>query len=165
MKTARETKNWEIYRKADSSFHFTILEESGNRYLLNAYQPGAAALEALRARLQSGRNNFRQQSFDEHIEMAKLLRAGKIDDACKILRRHILIINDSLNTFPLNPERGARKGLSSSRDYAEVFMRSHRRDGQPANLAANRASTNRSATLALSPSKGRKLPRPNRDRA
>jgi DNA-binding GntR family transcriptional regulator len=165
MKRARETKNWEIYRKADSSFHFSILEESGNRYLLNAYHVGAAALEALRVRLQSGRNNFRQQSFDEHIEMAKLLRAGKIDDACKILRRHILIINDSLNTFPLNPETGARKGLSSSRDYAEVFMRSHRRDGQPANLAANRASTNRSATLALSPSKGRKLPRPNHDRA
>jgi DNA-binding GntR family transcriptional regulator len=139
LKRARATKNWDIYRKADSSFHFSIVEESGNRYLLNAYHLGAAALEALRVRLQSGQNNFRQQSFDEHIEMAKLLRAGKIDEACNILQRHILIINDSLHTFPLNPDRGSRKASSSSRDYAEVFMRSHRRDGQPASDAAHRA--------------------------
>ena len=165
MKRARETRNWEIYRKADSSFHFAIVEESGNRYLLNAYHLGAAALEALRVRLQSGRNNFRQQSFDEHIEMAKLLRAGKIDDACKILRRHILIINDSLHTFPLNPERGARKGLSSSRDYAEIFMRPHRRDGQPANHAAHQDSSNRRAASAISPGKVRKSARPNHEPA
>ena len=165
MKRARETRNWEIYRKADSSFHFAILEESGNRYLLNAYHLGAAALEALRERLQSGRNNFRQQSFDEHIEMAKLLRVGKTDDACKILRRHILIINDSLHTFPLSPERGARRGISTGRNYAEVFMLSHRRDGQPANHATHHAPTNRSAALALSPSKARKSPRPNHDGA
>jgi DNA-binding GntR family transcriptional regulator len=143
MKRARAVKNWEIYRKADSSFHFAILEESGNRYLLNAYHLGAAALEALRVRLQSGQNNFREQSFNEHIDMAKLLRAGKIDDACAILRRHILVINDSLHTFPLNPPKGSRKGPLSTRNYAEVFGQSHRRDGQPARDSADRAASTR----------------------
>jgi DNA-binding GntR family transcriptional regulator len=156
MERARATRNWEIYRKADSSFHFALLEESGNRYLLNAYHLGATALEALRVRLQGGRNNFREQSFNEHIQMAKVLRAGKIDDACEVLRRHILIINDSLHTFPLAPERGARKGLSSSRDYGEVFRRPHRRDGQPAGDAAPRASTGRSATSTPSSAKERR---------
>jgi DNA-binding GntR family transcriptional regulator len=110
MERARATNNWEIYRKADSSFHLALLEESGNRYLMNAYLLGAAALEALRVRLQSGQNNLREQSFREHIDMARLLRAGKIADVCAILRRHILIINDSLHTFPLNPQKGSRKG-------------------------------------------------------
>jgi len=138
MERARATNNWEIYRKADSSFHLALLEESGNRYLMNAYLLGAAALEALRVRLQSGQNNFREQSFREHIDMARLLRAGKIADACAILRRHILIINDSLHTFPLNPQKGSRKGPFSTRDYAQVFNRSPRRDGEPANNRADR---------------------------
>jgi len=131
MARATAAQNWDVYRKADSSFHLAFLEESGNRYLLKAYSLGAPALEALRVRLQRGQNNFRERSFNEHVEMAKLLRARGIDDACAILRSHILIINDSLHTFPLNPQKGSRKGLSSSRDYEEVFSRSHRRDGQP----------------------------------
>lgn len=143
MRRATATKNWDVYRKADSSYHLAFLEESGNRYLLSAYHLGAAALEALRVRLQRGQNNFREQSFNEHIDMAKLLRAGKIDDACSILRRHILIINDSLHTFPLTPQKGSRKGLLSTRNYAEVFSQSHRREGQPAGDEADRAATGR----------------------
>jgi DNA-binding GntR family transcriptional regulator len=165
MKRAVATKNWDIYRKADSSFHLALLEESGNRYMLNAYHLGAAALEALRVRLQRGQNNFRQQSFNEHIDMAKLLRAGKIDDACAILRRHILIINDSLHTFPLNPQKGSRKGLSSNRDYAEVFSRSNRRDGQPASDKADRADPGRRSGLARSEREGRRSARPDRGAA
>jgi DNA-binding GntR family transcriptional regulator len=70
---------------------------------------GAPALDALRVRLQSGRNSFREQSFKEHIDIARLLRAGKVDGACAILRTHILINNDSLHTFPLNPQKVSRK--------------------------------------------------------
>jgi DNA-binding GntR family transcriptional regulator len=165
MKRARAMNNWEIYRKADSSFHFALLEESGNRYLMSAYHVGAAALEALRVRLQGGKNNFREQSFNEHIEMAKLLRAGKIDEACTILRRHILVINDFLHTFPLNPEKGSRKGLSSARDYAEVFSRSHRRDGQPAGDSSDRTTTGRKSDLSRLKSGGRTSTRPNRGTA
>lgn len=124
MKRARGAKDWDAYRKADSSFHIALMEESGNRYLLNAYHLGAAALEALRVRLQRGQNNFREQSFNEHIDMARLLRSGKIDEASAILRRHILIINDSLHTFPLEPQRSSRK----THDYREVFGRSAKRE-------------------------------------
>lgn len=150
MKRAGAAKNWDIYRKADSTFHLALLEESGNRYLLNAYHLCAAALEALRVRLQRGQNNFREQSFNEHTDMARLLRAGKIDDACAILRRHILIINDSLHTFALNPQKGTRKGQLSIRNYAEVFSHSHWRDGQPASDGADHATTGRKHRLARS---------------
>ena len=79
------------------------------------------ALDALRVRLQSGLNNFRERSFNEHIDIARLLRAGEVDDACAILRTHILIINDSLHTFPLNPQKGSRREKSTARNYGNVF--------------------------------------------
>jgi DNA-binding GntR family transcriptional regulator len=123
MRRAAAAKDWDAYRKSDSAFHHAFLEESENRYLLNAYHLGAPALEALRVRLQSGQNNFRERSFNEHVDIARLLRAGEVDDACAILRTHILIINDSLHTFPLNPEKVSRKEKSSGRNYGDVFSR------------------------------------------
>lgn len=100
MKRSMATKDWDIYRKADSGFHLAFLEESGNLYMLRAYHLGATVLEALRVRLQRG-GKFRDQSFGEHIEIAEMLRAGDIDGACKLLRSHILVINDSLEMLPL----------------------------------------------------------------
>jgi DNA-binding GntR family transcriptional regulator len=126
MRRAVQAKDWEAYRKTDSAFHLAILEEAGNRYLLNAYHLGAAALEALRVRLQRGQNNFRERSFDEHIEIATDLRAGNTQHARELLRLHILIINDSLHTFPLNPTKGSRKDQPATRSYADVFARSER---------------------------------------
>ena len=121
MKRAVTAQDWEIYRKADSAFHIAFLEESDNRYLLNAYYLGATALEALRVRLQRGQNNFRERSFNEHIDILRLLRAGEVGSACALLRTHILIINDSLHTFPLNPQKGSRKDQPPARNYAEIF--------------------------------------------
>ena len=144
MRRATTARNWDLYRKADSAFHLALLEESGNRYLLNAYHLGAAALEALRVRLQRGQNNFRERSFSEHVDIARLLRAGKTDAACAILRTHILIINDSLHTFPLNPANGSRKGQLSARNYAGVFGPVHRRGGRGADEKANRPAVRRS---------------------
>lgn len=103
MKRSMASKDWDIYRKADSAFHLAFLEESGNQYMLRAYHLGATILEALRVRLQrSGR--FRDQSFGEHIEIANMLRDGDIDGACTLLREHILVITDSLDTLPLAPK-------------------------------------------------------------
>src|SRR5277367_5296491 len=123
MRRAVAIKDWDAYRKADSAFHHAFLEESENRYLLSAYHLAAPALEALRVRLQSGQNNFRERSFKEHIDIAELLRAGRVEHACAILRTHILIINDSLHTFRLNPQKVSRKGKSATRNYRDVFGR------------------------------------------
>ena len=123
MRRAGATKDWDAYRRADSAFHHAFLEESENRYLLNAYHLGAPALEALRVRLQGGQNNFRERSFNEHVDIAGLLRAGEVDNARAILRTHILIINDSLHTFPLNPQKTSRKGKPTARNYKDVFNR------------------------------------------
>ena len=151
MRRAVAIKDWDAYRKADSAFHHAFLEESENRYLLNAYHLGAPALEALRVRLQSGLNNFRERSFNEHIEIARLLRAGEVDDACAILRTHILIINDSLHTFPLNPQKGSRREKSATRNYVNVFNRRQVNDHLSGDDNATRPTVARKSSQPHSP--------------
>jgi hypothetical protein len=85
-----------------------------------------------------------------------LLRADRIADACAILRRHILIINDSLHTFPLNPQKGSRKGPLANPDYAQVFNRSPGRDGEPANDRADRSAASQSVPRARPQAKAHK---------
>jgi hypothetical protein len=50
-----------------------------------------------------------------------LLRDGKVNDAADLLRQHILIINGSLHTFPLNSSKSSRKDKADDRDCAAVF--------------------------------------------
>jgi DNA-binding GntR family transcriptional regulator len=128
MKRALVSKNYDAYGKIDNAYHIAILEESGNRYLLNAYHLGATALEALRVRLQKA-GGFRERSFDEHVEMAELLRAGKVHEAQRLMRTHILVINDSLATLPLTP-KSPRREPSAPRDYATVFGKAPVRSGR-----------------------------------
>ena len=151
MRRALAIKDWDAYRKADSAFHHAFLEESENRYLLSAYHLGAPALDALRVRLQSGQNNFRERSFKEHVDIARLLRAGKVDDACAVLRTHILIINDSLHTFPLNPQKVSRKGKSATRNYRDVFGRMQVSDRPSVDDNATRPTIARKPSQARSP--------------
>jgi DNA-binding GntR family transcriptional regulator len=128
MKRALSAKNYEAYGKADNAYHIAILEESGNRYLLAAYPLSSTPLEALRVRLQ-GPGGLRARSFDEHVEMARLLRAGKMADAEKLMRMHILVINDSLATLPLKP-KSPRRDQTTPRDYASVFGKAPPRSGR-----------------------------------
>ena len=126
MRRAIDAKNWDSYREGDSAFHLAFLEESGNRYLLRAYLLTSTALEALRVRLRGGAGNFRERSFREHCQMAAQLKEGKVDEAAALLRNHILIINEWVDTLPLNSSKGSRKDKGDDRDYAAVFDKPHR---------------------------------------
>jgi len=132
MRKALAARDWEAYGHADNAYHMAIIEESGNRYLKSAYSLGSAALEALRVRLQNG-GNFRDRSFGEHVEMARLMRIGAIDQAADLMRTHILIINDSLDLLPLNAGEGGYHDWVP--EHAEIFRRS--------SPGAEKASTSR----------------------
>ena len=121
MNRAVEAHDWDAYRRADSRYHMAFMEESGNRFFARAYQLTAPALEALRVRLQAGPGNFREQSYREHVEIAAMLKDGRIKPAASLLRYHILVINDSLHTLPLVSTRSSRKDKGDDRDYSAVF--------------------------------------------
>jgi DNA-binding GntR family transcriptional regulator len=121
MRKAIKSEDWDAYRRHDSSYHFAFLEESGNRYVENAYLLTSTALEALRVRLQRGEGGFRARSFQEHIAIADHIKAGELGKAAKLLRQHILIINEWVDTLPLGGDRASRKDKPEGRDYAAVF--------------------------------------------
>jgi DNA-binding GntR family transcriptional regulator len=118
MKKAIAAKDWSAYGSADNDYHRAIIEESGNPYLAQAYYLGAAALEALRVRLQAG--GLRERSIGEHIEMAKLLRARQVEKAARLLQLHILVINDSLDVLPLRPAAGPAEVQAARLSRAET---------------------------------------------
>src|SRR5690606_15956115 len=99
---------WWLYSRADSAYHRVILQMAGNRYLEKAYDLTATALEALRARLQSGEGNFWSRSYAEHVEMRDLIMRREFDAAHALLQEHILVINRSLAL----PENGLQAGPS-----------------------------------------------------
>ncbi len=123
MRKAIAVTDWEAYRRHDSAFHFAFLEESENRFIEKAYLLTSTALEALRVRLQRGEGNFRVRSFNEHVKIADDLRAGDIDKAAALLRYHILVINEWVDTLTLGGERTSRKDKSDDRDYGRLLRR------------------------------------------
>lgn len=123
MRKAIAAADWDAYRRNDSAFHLAFLEESENRFIEKAYLLTSTALEALRVRLQRGEGNFRVRSFNEHITIADDLRAGEVDKAAALLRYHILVINEWVDTFALGGERTSRKDKSDDRDYSRLLKR------------------------------------------
>ena len=121
MRKAIAAQDWDAYRRHDSAFHLAFLEESGNRYIEKAYLLTSTALEALRVRLQRGEGNFRVRSFNEHITIADHLKHGELEEAAKLLRYHILIINEWVDTLPLAGSRTARRDKPDDRNYEAVL--------------------------------------------
>ena len=129
MRKALGRKDYAAYGEADSAFHLAILEAAGNRYLTKAYALSSTALEALRVRLQRG--GFRARSYDEHVEMTALLKSGKVEKASRLMRVHILVINDSLDLLSVESIQGSRKDRSAPRDYAAILAGRAAKQGQP----------------------------------
>lgn len=123
MRKAIAAQDWESYRRQDSAFHFAFLEECGNRFIEKAYLLSSTALEALRVRLQRGEGNFRVRSFNEHVAIADYLRDDEVEKAAALLRHHILIINEWVDTLPLGGSRTARRDIPQARDFAAIFGR------------------------------------------
>ncbi len=121
MRQAILGADWDAYRREDTEFHLVFLTTCGNPYIAKAHHLTASALEALRVRFQGGEGSFRARSFGEHVEMLELLKLGAIDAACDVLRKHILLINEWVNTSPLQPGRMSRKEKAEGRDYRKVF--------------------------------------------
>jgi DNA-binding GntR family transcriptional regulator len=118
MQQAIDKQEFVLYSRADSAYHRVILQHAGNRYLEKAYDLTATALEALRARLQSGEGNFWQRSFAEHTQMRDLIAQRKFDEAQALLKEHILIINRSISL----PSESAGKRTKSVRRSDEEYV-------------------------------------------
>ena len=82
---------------------------------------------------------MRERSIGEHVEMAKMLHARQTEKAARMLRVHILVINDSLDLLPLKPalEMGGDAG-SGERAFSRAKT-------APIAAAKSRSGTGRGA--------------------
>jgi DNA-binding GntR family transcriptional regulator len=151
MTHAVAVRKWEIYNAADTAYHHAFLQEADNPYLLKAYQLVDGALEATRVRFH-GNAGIRERSYDEHIEIATLLRSGNMAKATKLLREHILRITELRHPLPSVQNKASRKDYSSIRNYFEVFNPSSRgRERATGNAPGRKALRDKSADRPKSP--------------
>jgi len=121
MQQAIDKQEFALYSRADSAYHRVILQHAGNRYLEKAYDLTATALEALRARLQSGEGDFWQRSFAEHTQMRNLMAQRKFDEAHALLKEHILIINRSISLPSENTSKRTKSIRRSDEEYVALL--------------------------------------------
>jgi DNA-binding GntR family transcriptional regulator len=76
------------YRRLDADFHFVLIEESGNHYIINAYGLVAAKIGALRSRAHDDKNVV-DSSLVVHSRLLELLETGDAKAFCVLLERHI----------------------------------------------------------------------------
>ncbi|HUG63244.1 MAG TPA: GntR family transcriptional regulator [Methylomirabilota bacterium] len=88
MANARRDGDARGYLEADTAYHEVFFEACGNRYLEETYALHIGKIAALRTHL-ARKPMHTQKSYDEHVEMLKLLRAGDNASALAVLDRHI----------------------------------------------------------------------------
>ncbi len=77
------------YGHADSAFHLTFFQYSGNPYLLDAYNLVAGKIGALRTAMSRQFSDAREVSLDEHRTVIALIDQGDFAALERLLRVHI----------------------------------------------------------------------------
>ncbi|MEP3438006.1 MAG: GntR family transcriptional regulator [Hoeflea sp.] len=89
MTKARESEDALLYAVADDLFHRAFIEHCGNHYVREGYETCASRIAALRAHLSSPLEMYRNQTFNEHVEMLEAFIAADEETLVAILREHI----------------------------------------------------------------------------
>ncbi len=88
MRAALDGGDVEHYRVLDGGFHKALFELAGNPYLEEAFELISFRIQALRSRL-SLDPELNTSSFDEHVRLAEMTRAGKTEEVEALLVDHI----------------------------------------------------------------------------
>ena len=87
MAKASQEKEPIVYRRFDAEFHAAIIKASGNTFIQSAYNIIALRVQAFRSRMPLDAQKWNMR--DEHVEVADLLRAKKVEPAADLLFKHI----------------------------------------------------------------------------
>lgn len=89
MASALEKHQYKQYQKLDSTFHLVFFETADSPVLQEVYNARVAlSFAALRHRFARDQSHM-DASFNEHIEMRKLIKKRDIDGLNALLREHI----------------------------------------------------------------------------
>jgi DNA-binding GntR family transcriptional regulator len=80
----------------DRAFHESLIEASGNRFLIDSYQRIAGRVNALRFRLPANQSRIRR-ALAEHRKLIVLLESGRLGEAIDLLRLHVKNVSRQLS--------------------------------------------------------------------
>ncbi len=84
MDIARKDGDFEQYLALDRAFHDAFFKASGNPFLDDGYLCVSNKVATLRMYLSRGLRRI-DKSFDEHVEITRLIEAGRFEDAKSVL--------------------------------------------------------------------------------
>jgi DNA-binding GntR family transcriptional regulator len=99
LKTAKAVEGGGSLRKSeqlDRAFHESLIEASGNRFLIDSYQRIAGRVNALRFRLPANRSRV-SRALAEHQKLIVLLESGLLGEAIDLLRLHVKNVSRQLS--------------------------------------------------------------------
>mgnify|MGYP000120860264 CR=1 FL=1 len=89
MEKARDADDTLAYAQADTQFHNTFFENSGNPFFVEAYDIASGRLAALRVHLSTQLDLHRYTTFGEHVAIAEAVEARDANRLEQLMREHI----------------------------------------------------------------------------
>lgn len=97
MEAARAAGDYLAVAHADTDFHAALVENSGNRYLVESYRLASGQVVALRSHVLLAEGNIRTQAVLEHKAIIAAIENGNLTEAESILGMHISKAIESYN--------------------------------------------------------------------
>ena len=121
MVEARDRGDLLAVAHADTEFHRAIVENGGNRCLVESYELISGRLDVIRTRISMALREIRSRAIDEHQAIVSALENDNISRARTILSSHI---SKSLAWFDLACKEGLLDAPHRSVDnpYAELYL-------------------------------------------
>jgi DNA-binding GntR family transcriptional regulator len=120
METAIQSESPFEFKRLDTEFHSTFVSQSGNRFLMSAYETVGDLIEAMRYRFMDT-VVYRKKAFVEHQQILSALKRGRIDNAADLLRIHVSCAKQFHATIQ-SRGRSHRKDYKF-RNYSEIFRK------------------------------------------
>lgn len=89
MEKARDADDTLAYAQADTQFHNTFFENSGNPFFVEAYDIASGRVAALRVHMSTRLDLHRYTTFGEHVEIAKAVEDRDPAKLEQLMREHI----------------------------------------------------------------------------
>jgi len=107
MEKAKASSDFLALARADTDFHFSIVENSGNKYLVEAYELASGRFVAIRSHILLAVGDIRTRSVSEHRAIITAIENDNVSEAEAILALHV---SKALEAF----EMAQREGFLSS---------------------------------------------------
>ncbi len=119
MEEARTVGNFLSVARSDTEFHLALVENCGNKYLIEAYHLASGRFVAIRSHVLLAVGDIRTRTMTEHRSIITAIENGNLSEAESILTVHISM---ALDAFKMAQEEGFLSSPSSRGQAHEMNL-------------------------------------------